>query len=283
MMLSRIYPLSRVLALSLAAALLAAVCTVLLVAPAVAAGAQDPAPADEKTRLEILKLRQDTGPESRIRPYVPLVSVLVAGAALGVGFMQFLREQRVAREVRAAADIDHAVDRLLSFPEREKSLSVNIVASLNSLEHVMKSSPTRDREAERVTDIIVTAVTDDLYFTNLNHAVFDPACLQHWAPYRDRVRKDPQVQDLILYKYVSALRDLAARDPVYFSTVRLNERGQYTAQKHANEADFLLFKRLIAGYAAHSGQLAKARYEGARTQLAEVLQNTGLANDLLPG
>src|SRR5438034_7896316 len=55
---------------------------------------------EEKLRLDIRKLRQDTSAEGRTRAYIPLASALVAAAAIGFGIFQYVNTQQQQRDVR---------------------------------------------------------------------------------------------------------------------------------------------------------------------------------------
>lgn len=243
-------------------------------------------PIDEKTQLEIRKLRQETGRLRTLQVGVPLVTGILALFGAVAGFYRWSDERRRDRRLRIEKSFDENLRRVVDFPTATRPSSSAVVLALANLDSLIHQSDGWLREAMigRVTEAIATAVVHDLDFVSLPHATFELLCFDRWPPWRARLEQSSEERTTVLYRYRQALRTLHDRSPTYFEHIRVGETGSYQVDDYTEESDFRLFTVLTRGYCAHVDSLSDPEErDAAIDDYAEVLQNTTLTGQIFGG
>ncbi len=171
-----------------------------------------PAPApDLEQRLQIRQLEQETGWQGEVRGYLPGGSALVALAAVVWGAVVYLRDQRRDRTLRTEQEIATNLNQVIAYSKGELTVSAQAISSLANLNALADQASDRNRLIDRVTDVVVTAITEDIDFNDVRQVRFDVLCLTYYQPYEDYIKQRSDKNEYIIYRYLSALRALRTR------------------------------------------------------------------------
>jgi hypothetical protein len=212
-----------------------------------------PAPSIEQ-QLQIEQLRQETSWEGRLRGYLPAGSALVALAAAGWGVFVYLRDQRRDLELRTRLEITNNLNRLIEYGKSDAANSAQVLSALTTIDALSGQSTDKDLP-RKVTDIISIAITEDIDFNDVRQVRFEALCLGNWPPYEAHLKANPEERSYVLYRYLSALRELRNRHATYVSKVNWDSDAKKfthpTDLMMEPENDFRLFQRLVQGIRSH--------------------------------
>lgn len=239
-----------------------------------------------KLRLDIKKLKQDTGPEGKRRAYIPLVSVAVALLVALIGVWRYLRDQRRARKLREEDLIAGNLERLIDLPSDALGANARVVCALRALGvltspssglwgRLRRGSSVRESRRSIVTTALATLVTQDLVeYQNASQASIPVLCVEQWPPFEHQLRSHPDVLRFVLGRYRRALERLHQQDALYFSTVTRDASGAYAPPPSvANEAGLLLLQRVVEGYVVYAALVDAAVRATIRQEFAQALRN----------
>jgi hypothetical protein len=214
-----------------------------------------PTPTIEQ-QLQIEQLRQETSWVGRLQGYLPAGSALAALTAVGWGVIVYLRDQRRNFQLRTQTEITNSLNRLVGHDDHKAVSSAEIISALTTLNALADQSANKQRLLNDVTNIITTAILDDIDFNDVSGVRFEDLCMRNWAPYETRLRENPGERGYILYRYLSALLKLHNTHSEYISKVSWdasNMKFIHPASKLMEpENDFRLFQRLVQGIHTHS-------------------------------
>jgi hypothetical protein len=243
---------------------------------------------DIEQQLQIEQLRQETNWTGQLKGFLPAGSVIVALIAAGWGVFVYLRDQRQALRLRTQLEITSNLNRLTDYGKEDAISSAQIVAALKSLNTLIDQSANRNQLLDDVTNIITTAVTDDIDFNDVRQVRFEALCLGNWEPYEAHLRSKRDKHKYVLYRYLIALRSLRTEHSAYVTMVSWDaDTKKFTHPKKLimePENDFRLFQRLVEGIRSHSRLIDddSQRAELARDFLAATA-NRQLTAQLLEG
>jgi hypothetical protein len=233
-----------------------------------------------KLELEIRKLEIDTGTPARLANWLPMGTILVGVLAATIGVLQYLHDQRRQSEIRIQEQYSTNVSSLVGYVEAERSTSIRVVSALDNLKNLVPLMMDPTAQRERVTDLVATAVAEDLDFEDPRQVRFDALCLSHWPEYRAWLGTHPDTQKFILYRYRQALTVLAGTDPDYFRSLKVAPTGGFTVKQFIKEQDYLHFTWLLEGYRQHLSSLDEPQRSEAVQDFAAAVDNSRLAEDL---
>ena len=170
---------------------------------------------DLEQQLQIKQLEQETGWQGQLRGYLPAGSVLVAFGVAVWGAIVYFRDQRRDRALRVEQAITENLNQILSYSKGETTTSAQAVCSLDNLNALADQAADKDVLMRRVTNIIVTAVTEDIDFSNVRQIRFDVLCLDNWPPYAAYIRSHPDKGKYVTYRYLRVLYELRDRQREY--------------------------------------------------------------------
>jgi hypothetical protein len=227
-----------------ARAALVAAAVLLMCAPGPTATAQDPLER-ERLRLEVERLRRETGPQSDAQRWLPAGSVLVALAVAAWGVVRYRDERRREQAARTEEAVAHNVERLIDRPAEGTIRNARAVAALFNLEQLARSAAPDRAEAYRVhvTDAAMAMVVHDLTaFHTHDDARLPVVCADRWDDFERRLRGDPEACRIVLERYLEAIAALERTSPPYLRTVRSEARtGRYEAKEGRLSAEDALF------------------------------------------
>ena len=152
-------------------------------------------------------------------------------------------------------EITNNLNRLIEHDKDEAIKSGRIVSALATLNTLAGQSANKDKLLRDVTSIMTAAIMEDIDFSNVGQVRFEALCLNNWAPYEAHLKDNPDERGYILYRYLSALRELRGRHEKYIPKVEWDEGSmKYTHPMKLimePEEDFLLFQRLAQGIRTH--------------------------------
>jgi hypothetical protein len=144
----------------------------------------------------------------------------------------------------------------------------------------------RDGLLKRITDVVVTAITEDVDFNDVRQVRFDAQCLTYYQPYEDYIRLHRDKNEYVIYRYLSALRTLRDRQYGYVSRVHYNaSANEFTHPERmilTPEDDFRLLQRLLQGTRCHWLLISDdTQKEKIAERFAQVTGNADLAKQFL--
>jgi hypothetical protein len=231
----------------------------------------------EKLRLEIASLKYQL---TWYRPFLdstPLITVIITLIGLWAGAYKYLEERRETRIGQQNSQIRADIDQILSFPSDSKISLARVTFLFHDLDRM-----TIDDIAMRnnISDIVEKLIANDLDFDKLRDVSFDVAAMSRWADYSQRLRAKGGSRD-IRYKYFQAFRHLHTENEQYFSTIDIDESGQYIVKQFTVEAQFLRFAQLVIGYQQHVSFIKTTmEREGAKNSMAQALHNPSLVEKI---
>jgi hypothetical protein len=242
---------------------------------------------DIEQQLQIEQLRQETSWAGRLQGYLPAGSALAALAAAGWGIFVYLRDQRRNLQLRTQVEIASNLSRLIDRDQGEAVKSAQVVSALAALTALADQSADKDKLLSDVTNIIVTAVMNDINFGDVNQVNFEGLCLKNWNAYETHLADKPEDRVFVAYRYIRALYDLRAKHSDYISRVEWDSKNmKYFHPDNVilkPEEDFLLFTRLAQGVRTHWQRLDAVRRVGLASEFEAVTGNTRLTAQLLGG
>jgi hypothetical protein len=241
---------------------------------------------DLEQRLQIEQLNQETGWQGEIRGYLPGGSALVALAAAAWGAIIYFRDQRRDRKLRTEQEIASNLNQIIAYSKGEITGSAQVISSLANLNALADQANDRERLINRITDVVVTAIKEDINFNDARQVRFDVQCLTHYQPYQDYVKAHCDENEYIIYRYLSALRALRDRQYSYVSKVTYDaSANEFTHPERMilkPEEDFQLLQRLLQGTRRHWLLLSDViQREKIIERFTQVSGNISLAQQLL--
>ena len=217
---------------------------------------QVPSPTpDPEQQLQIMQLEQETSWQGQLRGYLPAGSALVALSAIFWSAVIYFRDQRKDRELRIEQTITENLGQIIGYSKGETTVSAQAVGALDNLNALASKLGDKEALTQRVTNVIVVAVMEDIDFANVRQVRFDGLCLDNWPPYSRYIESHPAQNQYLIYRYLSALYELHDRqreymdNVVYDDTVRKFVHPEEIVMKP--EDDYRLFQRLIQGVQQH--------------------------------
>lgn len=220
-----------------------------------------------------------------IESSLALVTAGVAVVGAVAGFIRWDYERRKDRRIRLEDSFDRNLQRIVEFPTADRPADASVVTALANLEALVAESGSGLREAfrARVTDAIDAVSLNDLDFENPAHASLVLRSLEDWPGWQDRLARDPDKRDFLIYRCRQALHQLHRQDPEYFESMSFDhETGTYRVRRYTDEKRYLLFSRLTLAYQMLIDLIKDADdRERAIAEYAEALENGQLARDVL--
>lgn len=264
-------------------AVAAAVVALSLAAPGATIAQTDEQLQREKLELERDKLRQDTGTEARIRPYLPLASVVAALVAAGFGAWRYRSDRKLERALRIEEGIIQNLDHLVAAPSAASASGARAVAALRNLGVLTATTEGADQQSTVTETLWVLVVEDLAHLDTPEKAAFLHIALDGWPPYAERLRAEEDVRRRVLDRHIAQLSLLHSRSAPYFHTLTLTGDGEYASPETAPEpAVRRLFAALVTSYVRHVELGGAAGRDAAKQALAQALNNAGLADQILP-
>lgn len=240
---------------------------------------------DIEQQLQIEQLRQATSLTGQIKGFLPAGSAIVALIAAGWGAFVYLRDQRQARRLRTQLEITSNLNRLIDYGKEDAINSAQVVAALKSLNTLIDQSENRNQLLGDVTNVITTAVTDDIDFNDVRQVRFEALCLGNWEPYEADLRSDQDKHKYVLYRYLIALRGLRNEHSAYVTMVNWDaDAKKFIHPKDMimePEDDFRLFQRLVQGIRSHSQLIDDSRRAELAKDFLAATANPHLTEQLL--
>ena len=241
----------------------------------------------EKLRLEIEGLRNSRR-RDRVIFWLPMVSALVAVGGLLLTANQFFtqqnkdRQERVEQQrIRDEAQIRTDLTQLVS-PTKDHAAAAQIVFLLEDLARIVERVPA---ERARITQTLLAFILQDADFDSINDIRLETATMQHWPEYGELLRQRRSDYEFLLYRYFQGLRHLHDLNPKYFESIEYNPRSGYKVSSFVDEALYLRFLALVAGFSAHLNDLktdAELR-DRALQRFEAALNNPALVRQLFVG
>jgi hypothetical protein len=207
----------------------------------------------EKLRLEIEGLRNRR--RDRVIFWLPMVSALVAVGGLLLTANQFFTQQNKDRQERVKqqrildeAQIRTDLTQLVSPTKDHAASAAQIVFLLEDLARIVERVPA---ERDRITQTLLAFILQDADFDSINDIRLETATMQHWPEYGELLRQRRSDHEFLLYRYLQGLRHLHDLNPKYFESIEYDPRSGYKVGSFVDEALYLRFLALVAGFSAH--------------------------------
>jgi hypothetical protein len=226
----------------------------------------------EKLCLEIENLRK----KNRWEPFgqlSPMLSVILAALVFVAGIIQFRADRQKDRDGRVVdqssrfqSQIRSDIDRVLQFPRDEKESVAEVSFLLDDLKALLNSPVGEKKVSEVFPDIeqavsasLVTLILQDCNFNERPRDVgFATEVIERWSDYSVYLRKDLERRmDLVLYKYVRAIRYLQDQNPGYLTGITYDPQTdgfgvapEFEKQRN-EETRYQHFFRIAVGFMKH--------------------------------
>jgi len=198
----------------------------------------------KKLDLEISNLEKKNRSETLLA-FIPLATVLLSVIGLGFGFWQFKRqqdafvkehdEQRAAQAQEQTAQytkqLRSDIDEISKITQNKTPIS-RISFLLNDVRILLAStnSPVSSEASESYRKALTEAMTEQLvndadFMKSPTDVIFANKIVESWDDYRDYLKKPERLGTLniILYRYVRALRYLRGTNEAYFKDLSYDE------------------------------------------------------------
>lgn len=233
--------------------------------------------SNEKLRLEVEKLRADTGTPALLRSWLPVGTIAVGLIAAIIGVWQYLSNRKREVDVRLQDQFREDMGDLVDYLEAERGSSARVVASIGDLQAIVPMMPDPSAQSRHVTEFLLAAIVSDLDFDDPRQVRFEAVALATWPGYSDWLTTHQGDQKFVLYRYEQALRTMQSRYPEYVRTMRMDSAtGAFKVKEFIPEKDYLTLLALLSGYAAHVGRLEADAREAALLRLDQITDNPAL-------
>jgi hypothetical protein len=215
-----------------------------------------------------------------LQQFTPVAGAVVALIAFVGTTVQYLRDRKRDRALRAEEGIAESTNRLTAFPSNADTGIGSVVAALRSLRGFVAGSADPARIETEVTDILVTVAREDLNYQDPRHVRFDILCLQNWKGYRAYQADDRRENLFVLNRYIIALTTLDGRTGLVKS-VNFDEGGMENIPLKATDSDIALLTRLTEGYGLRLALLPPDVARGAEQRFLKETSNNSLYEKML--
>lgn len=215
-----------------------------------------------------------------LQQFTPIAGAVVALIAFVGTTIQYLRDRKRDRALRAEEGIAESTNRLTAFPSNAEAGIGSVVAALRSLREFVARSADPARIETEVTDILVTVAREDLNYQDPRHVRFDILCLRKWKGYRAYQASDRRENLYVLNRYIIALTTLEEGTGLVKS-VNFSEGGMVNIPLNATDSDIALLARLTEGYGLRLALLPPDVAQGAEQRFLKETCNSSLYEKML--
>jgi hypothetical protein len=207
---------------------------------------------------------------STLQQFTPALGAAVAFIAFAGTTIQYLRDRKRDRELRAEEGIAESTNRLTAFPGTPDAGIGSVIAALRNLrEFVARSADPPGNETE-IAEILATVIREDLDYHDLRHARFDMLCLQHWKAYRSSQMEHDRENLYVLDLYIGALTELDDSTGLVKS-VSFGEAGMENIPTIVTDSNIALLARLTEGYGLRLALLPPNASPGAEERFFKAI------------
>jgi len=222
-----------------------------------------------ETRPPDKKLDQANGrrPADIVGKLVALASVLILAGTFIFSVYQYrsqqkdlLRRQQLDQLIRIQSQIRNDTDAISQFPKNKNMtisgaefLLVDIDGLLRSESEVDASkSELAKQDRRRLSEVLYDVVNEDCDFNEHRSVSFSIAVFEYWDDYKQYVKDDDLIWDLLAVKYNEAIEALRKRNQ-FISTLEY-DKASFTPPRRlttAEDSDFRHFEDLVRGFDKH--------------------------------
>ncbi len=208
-----------------------------------------------KLELEIEALRSKNRFAASAVSFVPIITTLITLGGLVFTIHQFFVQQdkdRIARGqeqvIRDLNQIRSDIDQLLNMTSDKGQSAARVSFLIQDLSNLVERIPS---EREKITVVLSEFIEQDADFDDLRGVRLALGVIIHWADYQEYLKKNPERNEFIIYKYCQALRHVHAEDPRYFESIRFEKGYGYRVPYFTENSRYLRFSGLVGAFSAH--------------------------------
>jgi hypothetical protein len=225
---------------------------------------------DQHTRLDDARLHREAGSDAELQGWVPFGTLCLGLVAAVIGFGRYFHERKRTRALEVAQGVSENLVRIVEYRSGPSAIA-RVVAALRNLDALIAAGDagaTATARREGVTDTLDAIARDELVeLATPTDARLPVVLLDEWPPFRERVRSDEGLRDLVISRYAATLSAFAGRHAVYVSSVR-REGQRLLADDELTGEESLLFAAAVEGYVRYAELISNA---GARRRVADEL------------
>jgi hypothetical protein len=228
----------------------------------------------------VLKSAGHTSVLGTLQQFTPVAGAVVALIAFVGTTVQYLRDRKRDRALRAEEGIAESINWLTAFPSKTDAGIGSVVAALRNMREFVARSTDPSKVGAEVTEILVTMAREDLNYKDPRHVRFDILCLQNWNGYRAYQADDRRENLYVLNRYIIALTALDGRTELVKS-VQFSEDGMGNIPPKATDSDIALLARLTEGYGLRLALLPPDAARGAEQRFLKETSNNSLYEKMM--
>jgi hypothetical protein len=205
-----------------------------------------------RTYLEIEQLRKGSSWAEAIARYTPLISVVIAVSGFLFGIYQYQKQEEVSnkkmlieqqkdretREKDQALKIQNQIrsdlELLLQFTQDKQQTAAKVRFLLTDLktylelEKSLKETNSKTNTTRDITGSLLKTISDDCDFSQRRDVNFVSTIMTDWEDYKQYLKENPETNEYILEKYISALITMYGIAPSVVRGIQYQaDRGNY--------------------------------------------------------
>lgn len=210
------------------------------------------------------------------------------------GAVVYFRDQKRARALHMEQEIASNLNQIIAYTQGEANVTAQVVSALTNLnvlayqlENRHKSTNKEKRKVAAITNVITTAIREDIDFGNVKQLKIIRRCFNCYLPYPAYLRLDPGMCEFVIARYLDTLETLRGRNREYLARISYDRSQNVFVQSGGygiSEDDFRLFLELLVGIHDHYQLVSDAsRRDEIVKSFTSIIGNEGLGPVIVEG